>query len=76
MTYIDVTARFTPEGKVLPLFINWEDGRRFPIDRVLDVCRAAYLKQGGIGLRYTCRIGGQIRYLFLDGTKWFLSKEE
>ena len=76
MTYIDVTARFTPEGKVLPLFINWEDGRRFPIDRVLDVCRAASLKQGGIGLRYTCRIGGQIRYLVLDGTKGFLSKEE
>ena len=76
MTYLDVTARFSPDGRVTPLYIRWEDDRRFPIDRVLDVRRAASLKQGGIGLRYTCRIGGQIRYLFLDGTRWFASDDE
>ncbi len=75
MEYIDVTARFHPDGRVEPLCINWEDGRRFEIDRVMDVRRAASLKQGGVGLRYTCRISGQVRYLFLDGTRWFVSNE-
>ena len=76
MDYIDVTARFYPDGRVIPLCINWEDGRKFEIDRVLDIRRAASLKKGGIGLRYTCRILGRERYLFLDGTKWFISRCE
>ncbi len=76
MTHVTMIARFAPDGTVTPLTLCWTDGRRYEIDRVLDVRRAASLKQGGIGLRYTCRIRGQIRYLFLDGTRWFVSDNE
>ncbi len=76
MEYIDVTARFYPDGRVEPLCINWADGTEYEIDRVLDIRRAASLKKGGIGLRYTCRIKGRQRYLFLDGTRWFISRCE
>lgn len=76
MEYIDVTARFHPDGKIEPLCINWTDGTCYEIDKVLDICRAASLKKGGIGLRYTCRIKGQQRYLFLDETRWFISRCE
>ncbi|MEE1186420.1 MAG: hypothetical protein UHN02_03470 [Acutalibacteraceae bacterium] len=72
MRYIDVTARFYPDGVIVPICINWEDGNKFKIDRILDVRRAASLKSGGVGLRYTCTICGQIRNLYLDNNKWFI----
>ena len=51
--YISVTATFDRDGNILPLYINWEDGRRFEIDRVTDVRYAASLKAGGAGIRNT-----------------------
>ena len=74
--YVDVTAIFRSDGAILPLEIRWEDGRRDPIDRVLDIRRAASLKAGGAGIRYTCRIGGRPKYLFLEENKWFVEARE
>lgn len=70
--YISVTARFDEDGNLLPLKIHWNDGRTFDIDRVTDVRYAASLKAGGAGIRYTCRIGGNLRYIFLEENRWFL----
>ena len=70
--YISVTARFDEDGNLLPLKIHWNDGRIFDIDRVTDVRYAASLKAGGAGIRYTCRIGGNLRYIFLEENRWFL----
>ncbi len=70
--FVGVTAHYDKEGMLRPLSIEWEDGRVFEIDRILDVCRAASLKAGGQGIRYTCQIGGQIRYLFYEGPAWFV----
>ena len=69
---ISVRALFKQDGKVLPLEIEWDDGRRFAIDRVLDIRKCASTKGGGKGLRYTCIIKGQQRYLFLDEYFWFI----
>lgn len=55
--FVDVTARFE-DGKIFPLVLQWEDGREFEIDKVLDMRPAASLKAGGCGMRYTCRILG------------------
>jgi len=49
-----------------------DDGRRFEVDRVLDVTKAASLKAGGRGTRYKCRIRGKEIYLFFDDEKWFV----
>ena len=76
--YVEVGAVHRPDGKILPVLLWWEDGRSYQIDRVLDIRRAASLKAGGVGRRYTCRICGKERYLWLeDDGKWFVeSKEE
>ncbi len=72
-TYVDVTAKFDALGNVTPLEVEWEDGRRFEVDRILDVRPAASLKVGGQGLRFTCRILGRETYLFLeDNNRWFV----
>ena len=53
------------------------NGRSYQIDRVLDIRRAASLKAGGVGRRYTCRICGKERYLWLeDDGKWFVESKE
>ena len=60
--------------------LRWTDGRLYAIDRVLDVRPAPSLKAGGQGQRYTVRIQGQERFLFLEGTpegiqgrlRWFV----
>lgn len=70
--YVKVIAEFNLEGNITPLWILWEDGRKFPIERVLDVRRAASLKAGGAGLRYTCRIQGKEVYLFYEEPAWFM----
>lgn len=54
--FVSVEAKFDTDGNLLPLCICREDGRRFEIDRVLDIRFAASLKSGGTVLRYTCRI--------------------
>ena len=72
---ISVRALMRSDGTVLPLEIEWDNGRRFVIDRVLDIRKAASTKGGGKGLRYTCRILGKQRYLFLDEYFWFVEVE-
>ncbi len=72
--YVGVTARFGPGGGLRPLTVEWEDGRRFDVDRVLDVRRAASLKAGGAGMRYTVDIGGRETYLFLEEDRWFVER--
>ena len=69
---VEVLAKHGLAGGVTPLVIKLEDGRKFPVDRVLDVRPAASLKAGGAGIRYTCRISGRERYLFLDDGCWFV----
>ena len=74
--YVNVIARHDEQGRVRPLEVEWEDGRRFGVDRLLDVRRAAALKAGGQGLRYTVRILGRETYLFEDEGRWFVEAKE
>lgn len=74
--YVEVAAVFSPEGQILPRSIRWEDGTLFAVDRVLDIRRAAALKAGGCGIRYTIRIGGRQTYLFLDEDRWFVEAND
>jgi len=71
--YVAVKAQFQPSGRLTPLTIQWDD-TEYEIDRVLDVCRAASLKGGGTGLRYSICIGGQRTFLFLEGNRWFVER--
>ena len=73
-TFVKVTAEHDEHGRTRPMVITWTDGRRFEVDRVLDVRQAPSLKGGGLGMRYTCRIRGKEVYLFCDEGKWFVEK--
>ena len=70
--FVKVTASFDTDGRITPLSLEWEDGRLYTIDRITDLRRAASLKAGGMGLRYTVIINGKQSYLFYEGTKWFV----
>lgn len=71
--YVDVVAEFTKDGQLIPQCIKWEDGRKFEIGKVKDVRRAASLRAGGAGTRYTCMISGQEKYLYYeDNNMWFV----
>lgn len=71
-----VTARFDLDGTVTPLSIEWEDGREFSVDRVLDSRKAANLKAGGVGTRYLCRIQSKEIYLYYEDPRWFVEGKD
>lgn len=73
-TYVEVVALHTFNGNIQPLFIITKNKEKYPIDRILEERKAASLKHGGAGIRYTCRIQGQLRYLFHSNTTWFIEK--
>ena len=75
-TYVPVIVRFDEEGKLRPLLIEFTDGRKFVVDKVLDVRRAACESAGGVGMRYTVRIAGQESYLWLEKGRWFVAVKQ
>ncbi len=75
--YVTVFARFSEEGELEPLCIEWTDGRRYPIDRITDRRRAASLKAGGCGIRYTCMIREhRVRLFYEENYRWFVEANE
>lgn len=72
--YVEVIADHRVGGAVVPMAIIWEDGRRFPIDRVSEVRRCASMKVGGRGLRYTVEVGGRARHLWRDEGGWYVER--
>ena len=70
--FVDVLIQYTTEGGKVPLGIQWEDGRRSSIDRVIDVRKTASLMAEGKGLRYTCRVKGKQLYLYSEEDSWYI----
>ena len=70
--YVSILAQIHRDGSIQPLGILLEDGRKYDIDEVKDKCRAASLKAGGCGIRYTVRIGIRDTYLFDEDGRWFV----
>ena len=69
---VSVIASMQPNGVVIPQILIWENGKKYAIDKVLDIRKKASTKGGGMGLRYTCRFRNHERYLWLDGYVWFI----
>ena len=63
--YVEVDVRFTPDGKIRPLAINYDKTRTYGIDRVLAV-RHGTSRLSGKGHCFTCLICGQKRNLWLE----------
>lgn len=83
--YVKVTAVFSEDGRLTPLSLIWEDGREYPIDRILDVRPSPALKAGGQGDRYTIRSRGKESFLFFERSprlsdpnlgRWFVERRQ
>ena len=72
--YVSIRAQIHADGTIQPLCVLLEDGRKYDIDEIKDKCRAASLKAGGCGIRYTIRIGARDTYLFDEDGRWFVEK--
>ena len=84
-TYVDVLVDFDTEGNMRPKQILWKDGRKYDIDKVLDVRPAASLKVGGQGDRFTIIVCGRQSYLWFERNaaisgcklgRWFVERKE
>ena len=64
--YVKVRADFYPDGRIVPLKFRTEEGEAVRIDQITDVRQAPALKSGGLGTRFTCRVGERYQYLFYD----------
>ena len=64
--YVPVIVRFDSEGRMRPLEIEFDEAHKYPVDKVLDVRRAACQSVGGVGDRYTDSRPGN---LSLDGKR-------
>ena len=64
--YVPVIVRFDADGKLRPLEIEFDESHKYPVDKILDVRRAACQSVGGVGDRYTCMIQGRETYLWME----------
>ena len=75
--YVPVYVRFNEDGVMKPFCMEWTDGKKFYIDRIRRVDRAASLKAGGCGIRYTCMIAGQeVQLFYEEDGHWFVTPKE
>jgi len=73
--FVEVCADFQQDGRIMPRSLVWEDGKRYEIDRIIDICPAPSLKAGGQGLRYTCEVKGTPTYMFFESGRWFVESK-
>lgn len=82
--YVAVKTDFAEDGTMFPREITWEDGKKYEIDRVLDIRQAAAMKAGGQGDRYTIMVHGSRSYLFFERStsltgnnigRWFVERK-
>ena len=70
--YVPVIVRFDADGKLRPLEIEFDESHKYPVDKILDIRRAACQSVGGVGDRYTCMIQGRETYLWMEKGRWFV----
>lgn len=70
--YVAILAQINLDGTIQPLSVFLQDGRKYDIDEIKNKCRAASLKAGGCGIRYTVRIGTRDTFLFDEDGRWFV----
>ena len=82
--YVAVKAGFDRDGRMIPVELTWEDGTKYAIDKVTEIRRAAALRAGGHGDRYTVWINGMRSYLFFERStypignnigRWFVERK-
>ena len=75
--YVQVNVDHLADGSARPNKITFENGDVYEIDKVRSCRRAAALKVGGTGIRYTIVICGSETYLYdEENGKWFVEAKK
>ena len=74
--YVEVVVRFLKEGGMRPLWLIWEDGRKFEVERVCFIERKSARVGSVLPVRYTCVIRGKEKFLYYENLRWFLEVEQ
>lgn len=72
--YVKVFMEINEDGKKTPREIIYND-IKYSIDRVLDIKKCPSMKVGGIGERYSVRIGNNITNIFFEKDRWFVEEK-
>ena len=82
--YVEVDVRFQTDGRMRPTALVWEDGRKYQIDRLIDVRPSYAARAGGQGDRYTVMVDGHEKQLFFEHSadsydknvgRWFVERK-
>lgn len=75
--YVAMILRVDMDGKMKPIEVEWENGERFLITKIVDVRQAPPQHVGsGPTIRYTVKISGRAKEIFYESfnNKWFVEK--
>jgi hypothetical protein len=77
--YVDVDVNHNADGTLRPRSFIREDGKRYEVDREIDVRPATRLKSGGAGSMYTICVGKRETFMFLEEDqsvdRWFMERK-
>jgi len=62
-TFVTITAEHDTNGIIKSTILYWPDGRKFEIDKIMDVRMAPSLFGGGHGMRYVFAGSGTSRLI-------------
>ncbi len=75
--YVAMYLQIDEDGKTKPVALEWTDGTRFNIDRIIDERTAPPIYTGGTFTRkYKVRIRGRDKVIYFDmlSKRWFVEK--
>jgi len=73
--YVNVLAKFDRDGNITPLIVEWEDGRQYEIDNILDVRRNTLQCGNEKWVRYMVLIGKNRTVLYYEDPAWFVERK-
>lgn len=72
--HVEVEVKFLKEGGMRPVWVKWEDGRKFQVERIKFIERASARTGSVLPVRYTLIIGGREKRLYYEpeDMRWFV----
>lgn len=74
--YVDVCVMFDCNGNMTPISVTWENGKVYPINKVIDVRRCVGKQMSKVPMRYTVSIGNSKTELYYEDPAWFVERKK
>ena len=72
--YVKVLTEINEDGVKTPKVIVYND-IKYEVDKVIDIKNRPSMKVGGIGEKYSIRIGNNITSIFFENGRWFVEEK-